>query len=171
MSDHAAVNPHGHQPEGANPLDPLEPVHGHDEHGHAHGPVNTPEAIAKEKKLYLTIFGALAVLTVVTVLISRVHFDRPIAIFIALAIATVKATLVAGFFMHLLHERKFIFGVLGLTLFFFGVLLWGPWHHHAEVVGDYGVHGATDVTTSSTAPAEHGSGHTPAAPAEHNSGH
>lgn len=153
MSDHTAVNPHG--------VDPIA----HDDHdahgGHgAHGPVNTPEAIAKEKKLYLTIFGALAVLTVVTVLISRVHFDRPLAIFIALAIATVKATLVAGFFMHLLHERKFIFGVLGLTLFFFGVLLWGPWHHHAEVVHDYGVHGATDITTSSTAaPTEHQSGH------------
>jgi cytochrome c oxidase subunit 4 len=160
MSDHAAVNPHGG-----------DPIEHHDDHAHAHGPVNTPEAIAREKKLYLTIFGALATLTVITVLISRVHFDRPLAIFIALFIATIKATLVAGFFMHLLHERKFIFGVLGLTLFFFGMLLWGPWHHHHEVVGDYGVHGATDVTTSSTAPAEHeGASEHGAAPA-HNSGH
>jgi cytochrome c oxidase subunit 4 len=140
------VNPHGG--------DPVEPDHAHEHHAPA-----TPEAIAKEKKLYLSVFAALAVLTVVTVLITRIEFNRPLTIFVALAIATLKATLVAGFFMHLLHERKFIIGVLGLTLFFFGVLLWGPWHHHAEVVGDYGVHGATDITSSSTAPAEHKSGH------------
>ena len=139
MSDHAAVNPHGG--------DPLEADHGHG--AHAHGPINTPEAIAKEKKLYLTIFGALATLTVITVLISRVHFDRPLAIFIALFIATIKATLVAGFFMHLLHERKFIFGVLGVTVFFFGVLLWGPWHHHYNTFGhDTQVPGAADTTHS-----------------------
>jgi cytochrome c oxidase subunit 4 len=136
MSEHAA-DPHV--------ADPIE-------HRLAHAV--SPELIAREKRRYLMVFAALAVLTVITVLISRVDVNRPLAIGIALAIATLKATLVAGYFMHLLHERKFIYGVLVLTLFLFGMLLWGPWHQHAEAVGDFGVHGATDITSTTTAAAQ-----------------
>jgi caa(3)-type oxidase subunit IV len=136
------------------------PAEGHEhreEHGHAPA---TPESIRKEKNTYFVVFGALAVLTVATVLISRVHFERSLALFIGLGIATIKGTLVAGFFMHLFHERKFVYSVLGLTVFFFAVLLWGPWHHNHERMQDWGQHGATQVTTTSTAAAPaHESGH------------
>lgn len=145
MTTHAAP---GH-PEG-----PIEQA------SHGHAPAD-PESIRKEKNIYLAIFAALGVLTVVTVLISRVHFgSHAMNIFIALGIAAIKATLVAGFFMHLLHERKFIYGVLLLTIFFFGMLIWGPWHHHYEATGDHGDRGAIEVTSTATgtAPAAH-SGH------------
>ena len=152
MADHAAHPDPAHAaPHGGE--------HGehHDDHGHAPA---TPEEIQKEKKTYLAVFIGLAVLTLVTVLVSRVHFERSLALFIGLGIATIKGFLVAGFFMHLLHERKFIYGVLVLTVFFFGVLLWGPWHHNYERTEDWGHKAATDVTTTSTAPAPaHGSGH------------
>ena len=94
----------------------------HDDH-------NSPEHIKKEIRVYLLIFAALAVLTVITVWLCY-GLDLPIhlAILIALVVASIKGFLVAGFFMHLLSERKLIYAILGLTVFFFAVLLWGPWH-------------------------------------------
>lgn len=67
----------------------------------------------------MLIFGALLVGTIVTVLASFVDFGSPtMNIVVALVIATVKAGLVAGYFMHLLDERKLIYGVLAATTFF-----------------------------------------------------
>jgi caa(3)-type oxidase subunit IV len=43
---------------------------------------------------------------------------------IALFIASVKAFLVAGYFMHLISERKMIYGVMASTVFFFIALMW-----------------------------------------------
>ena len=97
----------------------------HDDHGHH----NDPASVAKEMRKYWIVFGALAALTVVTVLISYLHVPPWAAITLALVVATVKGTLVAAVFMHLLSERKLIYAVLAITVFFFGVLLWGPWHH------------------------------------------
>lgn len=97
---------------------------------------HSPEAIKKEIRVYLIVFAALALLTGITVwacygLKMPVH----IAIAIALVIACTKGFLVAGFFMHLLSERKLIYSVLALTVFFFAVLLWGPWHHFVDAMG------------------------------------
>ncbi len=99
-------------------------------HGHA------PEEIRKEMRVYLWVFGGLAVLTALTVY-ACYGLKMPVhtAIAIALVIASTKAFLVAGFFMHLLSERKVIYGVLALTVFFFAVLLWGPWHHYYDMFG------------------------------------
>ncbi|MBI4063591.1 MAG: cytochrome C oxidase subunit IV family protein [Elusimicrobia bacterium] len=69
-------------------------------------------------KLYLGVFAVLMALTVVTVLVSYLHFPKTLAILIGLAIATFKAGLVATFFMHLKGERALIFSVLGVTFFF-----------------------------------------------------
>ena len=41
------------------------------------------------------------------------------AIAVALFIAVIKGTLVASYFMHLISERKLIYGLLGFTVFFF----------------------------------------------------
>lgn len=76
--------------------------------------------------LYLGVFTALLVLTVITVLISYWHLPKVPAILVGLMIATVKASLVAAFFMHLKGERLIIYGLLGVTLFFTGVLFLLP---------------------------------------------
>lgn len=88
---------------------------------------HTVEEIRKETRVYLIVFAALAVLTVVTVAVSYLKLSPMMAIVLALIIASVKGFLVAGYFMHLLSEKKLIFLVLALTVFFFIVLLWGPW--------------------------------------------
>jgi cytochrome c oxidase subunit IV len=97
----------------------------HDEHDRH----NDPEAIRKEVRVYLTVFACLGFLTLVTVG-ACYWFKLPVhyAIIVALIIATIQGILVAGYFMHLLSEKKLIYAVLALTVFFFAVLLWGPWH-------------------------------------------
>jgi cytochrome c oxidase subunit IV len=102
----------------------------------AHDDHHSPEAIKREIRVYLYVFGALAALTALTVyacfgLKMPIHY----AIMIALAIACTKGFLVAGFFMHLLTERKLIYSILILTVFFFAVLMWGPWHHYVDMIG------------------------------------
>src|SRR5215471_12556423 len=69
---------------------------------------------------YLFVFYALLFGTVVTVLASYIPFGhRSLNIAVALFIATGKAFLVAGYFMHLISERKMIYGILAFTAFFF----------------------------------------------------
>jgi cytochrome c oxidase subunit IV len=79
--------------------------------------------IDKHVRIYITVFVALMVLTIVTVAISRFHLPVPIAITVALIVATIKGTLVACYFMHLISEKKLIYAVLALTAAFFIVLL------------------------------------------------
>ena len=124
IAEHDVTDPMTHQHAHAGVVDPNA------HHGH------TPEEIRKEMRVYLIIFGALGILTAVTVL-ACYKFALPVhtAIVVALIIAATKGFLVAGFFMHLLSERKLIYGVLILTVFFFAVLLWGPWHHNYDMFG------------------------------------
>ena len=82
--------------------------------------------IDKHVRVYITVFVALMVLTLVTVAISRLHLSVPIAVTVALLVATVKGTLVACYFMHLISEKKLIYAVLALTVVFFIVLLAVP---------------------------------------------
>lgn len=79
--------------------------------------------IRKHVKTYLMVFGALMVLTVVTVGVSYLHLEVHEAIMIALAVATVKGSLVALYFMHLNHERRLIYYALALTAVFFAFLM------------------------------------------------
>ena len=89
--------------------------------GHGH----TPEEVAKEVRKYLLVFGALMIGTVLTVWASYINFgSHNLNIVVALVIAIVKAGLVAGFFMHLVDERKLVYGVLGATVFFFVGLMY-----------------------------------------------
>ena len=72
--------------------------------------------------LYHTIFGAPLFLTVVTVWIAQFDFGSANT-FIAMFVATIKASLVGLFFMHLLHDERinmmtFGFGLLFVVLFF-----------------------------------------------------
>ena len=85
-----------------------------------------PAAIKKSIRNYLMIGGALFVGTVITVLANQVHLAVPLAITVALIIATIKGSMVAAVFMHLSHEKKWIYGALLLTVLFFVVLLFLP---------------------------------------------
>jgi cytochrome c oxidase subunit 4 len=88
--------------------------------------------IDKHVRVYLTVFAALMVLTIVTVAISRVHLPVPMAVTVALIVATIKGTLVACYFMHLISEKKLIWAVLILTVAFFVVLLFLPVITHSN---------------------------------------
>jgi cytochrome c oxidase subunit IV len=79
--------------------------------------------IDKHVRVYITVFVALMVLTIVTVAISRFHFPVPIAVSVALIVATIKGALVACYFMHLISEKKLIYAVLALTVVFFAALI------------------------------------------------
>ena len=87
---------------------------------------HTAEEIKKETRVYIMVFVALAVLTIVTVAVSYLHLSVGMAVAVALFIATIKGALVAGFFMHLLDEKKLIYSVLILTAIFFAVLMLLP---------------------------------------------
>jgi cytochrome c oxidase subunit 4 len=85
-----------------------------------------PEAVRKSVRSYITVFVMLMIFTVVTVAASSLHFAVPIAIGVALVIAAMKGSMVAGVFMHLSHEKQAIYGTLLLTVLFFVVLLFMP---------------------------------------------
>jgi cytochrome c oxidase subunit 4 len=103
-----------------------QPAHG-DYHEHAHG--THEHAHVSNPLSLLATFGALLVLTVITVWISRGPIDFGwLSLFIALIVATIKAMLVMLFFMHLIHDRRFnmvafFSGYLFLALFLFFALL------------------------------------------------
>ncbi len=73
------------------------------------------DEVKKHVRVYLMVFGALAVLTVVTVAVGYLHLPIGPALAVALVIALVKGGLVASYFMHLVSERKVIYWVLILT--------------------------------------------------------
>ena len=79
--------------------------------------------IDRHVRVYITVFVALMVLTIVTVAISRFHLPVPIAVTVALLVAIVKGSLVACYFMHLVSEKKLIYAVLLLTVAFFIALM------------------------------------------------
>jgi cytochrome c oxidase subunit 4 len=80
------------------------------------------------------VFVALLCLTIVTVAISRLHLDVPVAITVALLIAAIKGSLVASYFMHLISEKKVIYATLLLTVVFFVALMALPLFHHADPI-------------------------------------
>jgi cytochrome c oxidase subunit 4 len=87
---------------------------------------NHAEDIQKHVRTYMVVFASLAGLTVVTVAISYLHLPTPTAIALALIVATIKAGLVALYFMHLISEERAIYWLLGLTVTFFLVLMYMP---------------------------------------------
>jgi cytochrome c oxidase subunit 4 len=95
---------------------------------HAAASITSDHAVDIDRhvRVYITVFVALMVLTIVTVAISRLHLSVPIAVTVALLVAIIKGSLVACYFMHLISEKKLIYAVLALTVAFFAVLLAVP---------------------------------------------
>ena len=93
------------------------------------GDHSSPEQLKKDIRVYLAIFVALLVGTVLTVWLYYIHIPNvKVTIAIALLVASVKSFLVAGYFMHLMSEKKVIYATLAATAFFFvalmGLTLW-----------------------------------------------
>jgi len=88
--------------------------------------------IDRHVRVYITVFVALMALTIITVAVSRLHLALPIAVTVALLVAIIKGSLVACYFMHLISEKKLIYGVLTLTAVFFLALLALPAVTHSN---------------------------------------
>ncbi len=85
--------------------------------------VESEAALVKQHvRVYVIVFATLAVLTVVTVAISYLDLPTGYAIGVAMVVATVKASLVALYFMHLISEEKVILWLLLLCAAFLVVL-------------------------------------------------
>ena len=82
---------------------------------------------------YLMVFATLLVLTVITVGVASLNLRESTTVLVAVSIATIKASLVAMFFMHLKGEKPMVFWPLGLTVFLFASLfafvLWTEGDH------------------------------------------
>ncbi len=79
---------------------------------------------------YRNVFIYLLIGTALTVAASYLEFNVKDsiagAIFVGLLIATIKGYLVAANFMHLNSEKKIIYWILMLTVFFLALLLFIP---------------------------------------------
>ena len=74
--------------------------------------------LAKSVRKYWYVFIALIIGTAITV--GAYFIELPtvaLTVSVALFIATVKGFLVAGYFMHLIDERKMIYGIMASTAF------------------------------------------------------
>jgi len=86
----------------------------------------TADEAKKHLKAYLMVFGALLVLTGVTVAVFYLHLSLAGAVAVALLVASIKGSLVACYFMHLISERGMLFWVLALCAIFFAALMLLP---------------------------------------------
>lgn len=144
-----------------NPSDPH--AHGEDHHGIGH--VVSP-------KILIATATALLFLTVITVSAAKIDFVqldlKELNIFVALAIAVVKASLVCLFFMHLRWDRPFNALVLVISLALVGLFIAfamtdSTEYQHELVPGESGVIRAKLDQLPKVDPA--------AAPASGNAGH
>jgi len=85
------------------------------EHAAGHGHISP-------KSTYYGIFGALMVLTGVTIGVAFIHLGR-LNFPVAIAIAITKATLVVLFFMHVKYSSRLTKMVVGMAFFFLFILL------------------------------------------------
>src|SRR5688572_22631953 len=79
--------------------------------------------IDKHVRVYIIVFVALMALTIITVAVSYLDLPPALAITVALFVATIKGSLVACYFMHLISEKKLIYAVLVITVIKFAALL------------------------------------------------
>ena len=86
---------------------------------------NSAHDLQKAVRTYIYVFVALIIGTFFTVWAARLHIDSvALTVTIALVIACTKGFLVAGYFMHLISEKKLIYGILIATVFFFAGLMY-----------------------------------------------
>ena len=77
-------------------------------------------------KTYVNVFVSLIILTAVTVAVSYLEVSFIEAFFLAVTVATIKGSLVLGFFMHLITEKQAIIWILISTVIAFLILMFLP---------------------------------------------
>ncbi|MBT9555976.1 MAG: cytochrome C oxidase subunit IV family protein [Myxococcales bacterium] len=92
-------------------------LHGGDHHDDGH-----PHEHISPLSMYFGVFGALLVLTVITVWVSTLGLG-PIAIYVAMFVAIIKAFMVCAYFMHLkwdspFNRLVFISSIVFMAIFF-----------------------------------------------------
>ncbi len=94
-----------------------------------HSTAQAQDDFAHHVRRYLFVFYALIFGTLLTVGASYIPFgNREVNIGVALFIAISKASLVACYFMHLISERKMIYGIMTFTaIFFIGLMFLTIW--------------------------------------------
>jgi cytochrome c oxidase subunit 4 len=136
MSEISQDSGHSHQVPPAVPGDfapATPPPHSNEEFGGhpAHGVGHVVSM-----KVLGTVFGALVLLTVITVAASYVNFGEANLI-VALAIAVLKASLVVLYFMHLRWDRPFnsivFVGCLIFVALFIGLAMLDTQQYHPSV--------------------------------------
>jgi cytochrome c oxidase subunit 4 len=105
----------------------------HDHHDDHHGLAH----VATVKTLLAT-GGTLLLLTIVTVLATKIDFGANINLAIAMVIAVTKATLVILFFMHLRYDRLFhsvvfVSAILAAALFVGFTLMDSGQYQHTNI--------------------------------------
>ena len=81
--------------------------HGHDDHGHGDDHDDHGHGLSHiaSTKVLLGTFGALMVLTIITVAATMVDLGSSMNLLVAMVVATIKAGLVCMFFMHLRYDK------------------------------------------------------------------
>ncbi len=92
----------------------------HSSHGHESADDGLVHVHVHPASFYVKIFAALVFFTLVTVGLAQVHLGEW-NFFIAVVIATIKASLVAAFFMHLKDDNRFNLVIFVGSLVFIGV--------------------------------------------------
>ncbi len=104
-------------------------THANESHDHAHDHAHGDEheewhvhAHISSVPFLAGIFGALIVLTLITVAVSRVDLGSANTV-VAVLVATIKASLVSAFFMHLRHDKPFNSVIFVSSFVFLGIFL------------------------------------------------
>ena len=92
-------------------------------------------------RVYVTIFLVLVVGTILTVIAAFVNFPGPLNTIVALTIATIKATFVVLYFMHVRYSGRLIWLVIAAALFWMGIMF-------ALTISDYSSRDWLPITTS-----------------------
>lgn len=87
------------------------------EHSHTH-----EEHVLVPYRIYFGVWAGLLALTVVTVAVSYVDMKN-VTVLTAMLIATVKATLVLLYFMHIRFERPLYLGMILATLITYAIYI------------------------------------------------
>lgn len=87
--------------------------------------LHSAEEFKHHVRRYVFVFILLIIGTVVTVAASYLPIESvAVTVAIALFIACIKGFFVAAYFMHLISEKKMIYGILIATVFFFTGLMY-----------------------------------------------
>lgn len=73
-------------------------------------------------RVYITIFLVLVVGTILTVAAAFVNFPGRLNTIVALTIATIKATFVVLYFMHVRYSSRLIWVIMASALFWMAIL-------------------------------------------------